>query len=70
VQKKYAISNKDTFNSLVQKNYQIAPVAMIEALNKLEQGEQHYISNPDEEATYNTVPGLKEAWKYRFGRRK
>ncbi len=70
VQKKYAISPKDTFNSLVKKNYQIAPVAMIEALDKLDQDEQHYIPNPDEEATYNTVPGLKEAWEYRFGRRK
>jgi methionyl-tRNA formyltransferase len=72
VQERYAVSKKDTFASLVDKNYQIAPKAMIKALSLLESGNYVPIDNPDEEATYNTVPTFKEAWTYRrrklFGR--
>jgi methionyl-tRNA formyltransferase len=65
VQERYAVSKKDTFSSLVHKNYQIAPKAMLKALDLLESGAYRPIPNPDEEATYNTVPTLKEAWAYR-----
>ncbi len=65
VQKKYPVTRKDNFNSLVKKNYQIAPEAMIEAIDILEKGNVKYIANNDSQATYNTVPTLKEAWQYR-----
>ncbi len=66
VQKRFPVSKSETFRSLVKKNYQIAPVAMLEALERLEEGEKDYIENPDELATYNTTPTLKDAWKYRI----
>ena len=68
VQKKYAVSPKDNFNSLVKKNYEIAPLAMIKALDKLEKGEKNFLPNDAKLATYNTTPTLKEAWKYRIKR--
>ena len=68
VQEKYKVSKKDTFNSLVKKNYLIAPEAMIKALTMLEKGVTDYISNSDEEATYNSTPSLAEAWQYRMSR--
>lgn len=68
VQEKYPVSKKDTFNSLVKKNYQIAPQAMIKALDLLESGHRDFIPNDDAQATYNTTPSLAEAWQYRKGR--
>lgn len=65
IQEKYTVAKHDTFNSLVKKNYEIAPKAMIAAIEKLERGDYSYISNSDELATYNTIPTLKEAWLYR-----
>lgn len=68
VQKTIAVAPRETFNSLVRKNYELAPKAMVEALDKLEQGSTDFLPNPDEEATYNTVPTLRQAWQYRTGR--
>lgn len=68
VQKKYTIGNKANFNSIVQKNYRIAPVAMLEAINLLESGRNEFIVNDDNQATYNTTPSLKEALDYRLKR--
>jgi len=68
IQKKYMVSLKDNFNSLVKKNYEIAPLAMLEALDKLEKGKKDYLPNDENSATYNTIPTLKEAWKYRVKR--
>ncbi len=68
IQKKYMVSLKDNFNSLVKKNYEIAPLAMLEALDKLEKGKKDYLPNDENLATYNTIPTLKEAWKYRVKR--
>lgn len=65
VQKKYEVSGKETFNSLVKKNYEIAPVAMNEAINRLAKGEKNFMKNEDSLATYNTVPTLKEAFELR-----
>jgi methionyl-tRNA formyltransferase len=66
VQEKYAVSRKDTFNTLVKKNYQIAPVAMLKAINLLESGYDNFITNDDSMATYNTTPSFMEALKYRI----
>lgn len=65
VQKRFPVEKNDTFNSLVKKNYQLAPVAMLEALDKLERGDRDFMVNDDCFATYNTVPRLIEAWRYR-----
>jgi len=65
VQEKYEVSRRDTFNTLVKKNYLIAPNAMIKALELLESGEVDFIANNDEDATYNSTPRLNEAFIYR-----
>ena len=66
VQKRINISEDETVSSLVRKCYSIAPSAMIEAIEKLETADYKLLPNPDEEATYNTNPTLKqviELWK-------
>ncbi len=65
VQKSFKVDKRENFRSLVKKNYQLAPTAMIEALDKLENGMVDFLPNDDEMATYNTVPSLKDAWDYR-----
>ncbi len=65
VQEKYAIHKDDTFNSLVRKNYKIAPGAILKAIELLENGYNEFIPNDDSLATYNTVPTLKNAIQYR-----
>lgn len=68
LQERYPITKKDNFNTLVKKNYEIAPIAMLKALDILEKGDAQFISNPRELATYNTTPTLIEAWNYRLRR--
>ncbi len=68
IQKKIAVEKGETFASLAHKNYLYAPQAMLEALTKLEKGDTNYQSNPNSEATYNTVPTLAQAWDYRSKR--
>jgi len=65
VQKRYDISPNDTFNSIVNKNYILAPIAMLEALEILEKGDLDLIPNSNEDSSYNTTPTLKEAWTFR-----
>ena len=65
VQKKFPVSEKDSFKSVVERNYKLASNAMLEALNLLENGYSDFIENSDDEATYNTVPTLKEAFEFR-----
>lgn len=65
VQEKFKVEKHDTFNSIVQKNYQIAPKAMLKALDILESKGNSYLKNNDENATYNSIPELKHALIYR-----
>ena len=65
VQEKYKVEKNDTFNSIVKKNYQIAPKAMVKAIDLLANGMNDFMPNNDQEATYNTVPTLNDAWNYR-----
>lgn len=65
VQKKFEVSKKDNFNTIVKKNYEIASKAMIEAIDILSQDEYKLIKNDDNLATYNTTPTFKEAFSYR-----
>ena len=65
VQKKFSVEPGESFRSLVRKNYYWAPKAMLEALDKLDRGDTGFLPNPDDQATYNTVPTLSQAWEYR-----
>ena len=66
VQEKYLVQRSDNFNTLVKKNYELAPKAMLRALEKLEQGDYDYIENDNALATYNTVPTVSDALQYRI----
>lgn len=65
VQERFEVSTADDFNTIVKKNYSIAPAAMLKALTLLESNQYELIENNDDEATYNSVPTLKQAWQYR-----
>jgi hypothetical protein len=52
----------------VKKNYEVAPKAMLKALDLLEKGNPDLIANNDAEATYNSVPEFKDAFRYRMNR--
>ena len=66
VQERYSVERNDNFNTLVKKNYDLAPRAMLRALEKLEQGGYDYIENDSALATYNTVPTISDALQYRI----
>ena len=68
VQEKYPVGERETFSSLVRKNYEVAPKAMLKALDLLEKGNPELIANNDAEATYNSVPEFKDALRYRMNR--
>ena len=68
VQERIQLDVKESFNSLVKRNYQIAPKAMRKALDLLESGNYCLIKNDDNDATYNSVPTLKDAVIYRIHR--
>ena len=68
VQKRFPVLPSDSFNKLVEKNYSLAPEAMIEALDLLASGSTGFLPNNDAEATYNSTPRLKEAIKFRWQR--
>ena len=65
VQEEYALDPNDRFKSLVERNYKIAPIAMVKALDILASGQTEFLPNDDAEATYNTVPTLQDALIYR-----
>ena len=65
IQKKYLVSKKDNFNTLVKKNYLIASQAMLDAIKKLETGFDDFLPNDNQQATYNSTPSIKEALDYR-----
>lgn len=65
VQERYEVSENDNFNKIVQKNYALAQRAIIKALDILEKGNGNYLPNPNELATYNSIPTLKEAIQFR-----
>ncbi len=65
VQKRFEVTAKDNFNTIVKKNYEIASKAMIEAIDLLSQEKYDFMHNDDTLATYNTTPTLKQAFLYR-----
>jgi methionyl-tRNA formyltransferase len=64
VQEKFEVAQNETFKSLVEKNYQVAPIAMLKALDFLESGKRDFLPNDDTLATYNPVPAFGDALKY------
>lgn len=68
VQERFEVPEGAGFNQIVKRNYEIAPKAMLKAIDLLEEGHKDFIGNPDEEATYNTVPSFSQAFKYRLNR--
>lgn len=66
VQAKFDVSPRETFNSLVRKNYVVAPKAMLKALEFLEAGDYTLLPNDDSKATYNSVPTFNDALNYRL----
>jgi methionyl-tRNA formyltransferase len=68
VQERFPVKEKDNFNTLAKKNYQVADKAMIKALELLEKGDFQLKKNDDNLASYNTIPTLREALIYRLRR--
>jgi folate-dependent phosphoribosylglycinamide formyltransferase PurN len=66
VQERFEILPKDSFNSIVRKNYKIAGKAMLKALDILESGNYVLIKNDRNHATYNFPPTLSEAISFRI----
>lgn len=66
VQEKFSVLKTDTFNTIVRKNYEIVPVAMLKALDIIETGKYTLINNDNSQATYNTIPNFKQALFYRL----
>lgn len=67
VQKKTDIERFDTFNSILEKNFELAPEAMVEAIEMIREGDykKNLIPNPEEEATYYSKPSISDALQYR-----
>ena len=68
VQEHFKVGAGESFQSLVRKNYHTASIAMRKALDLLEKGQYTVLPNNDNEATYNPVPSLRDAWNYRLKR--
>lgn len=63
--------NKRNFNELVKTNYQIAPLAMVRALEIIEKGEEYTIPITSE-SNYNSTPVFNDLVKFlkiRYGKR-
>ena len=68
VQERFPVDKRDSFQTLVNKNYRLASRAMLKALDMIEQNTMVRIKNDDQAATYNTVPGFRTALKFRLSR--
>ncbi|MCB0473365.1 MAG: hypothetical protein KDC56_09940 [Flavobacteriaceae bacterium] len=65
VQEKFNVLPGDNFNTVVSKNYKIAPLAMLKALEILKEPNPVFLPNDDNFASYNTTPTFKEALGFR-----
>ncbi|MFW9912900.1 MAG: methionyl-tRNA formyltransferase [Candidatus Thorarchaeota archaeon] len=66
IQKTVPIKRFDTFIGLLERIFDITPDAMLEAIEKISQGdyEQNLLPNEDSEATYFSKPNLSDALRY------
>ncbi len=69
-QEQFRVDDHETFASLVKKNYEVAPRAMLHALERIEQGEMVMKRNDEVHASYNSVPTLGDAVRFRLQRMK
>ncbi len=65
-QKKFSVDKNDTFLTLTQKGYDIAPDLVLQSLDIIEKGKYHLIRNDPEKANYHSTPSLKDAINYRL----
>lgn len=65
IQKKVSITSDDTFITVTKKCYELAPIAMLEAINRIETGAYTAIPNDPSKGNYNPLPSLKHALRYR-----
>ncbi|MCK5137878.1 MAG: hypothetical protein KAR19_18980 [Bacteroidales bacterium] len=68
LQQSYSVTDKDTFRTLVNRNYEIAPKLMVKAIDLLAKGYSDFLPNDDSLSTYNSTPTFIEAWNYRKNR--
>ena len=68
LQKVIPLDESETVGSLAHKAYDLAPIAMTEALDLIESGTYQLLENSDEQASYNTNPTLSQAFSYRWSR--
>ncbi len=68
VQKKFTLKSSYNFNSIVEKNYELAQIAMQEAIDLLKKYGKKVktIRNNKLNGSYNSTPRLKEAFLYRI----
>jgi len=67
VQERIAVDPSDTVNSLARKCYDVAPSAMLEALDVIRAGGKPMV-NSDSLSNYNPFPSIWEALRFRFQR--
>lgn len=67
VQKRVDIKRFDTFDSVLEKDFGLAPDAMLEAIELIRRGDysEHLIPNDKSQATYFSKPTLSDALRYR-----
>jgi len=67
VQKRTGIERFDTFDSVLEKDFRLAPDAMLEAIDLIRKGDykKHLISNDKSSATYFSKPTISDALRYR-----
>jgi len=67
VQKRVPIERNDSFDSVLEKDFALAPGAMIEAINLIRSGEytEKLIPNEKNHASYFSSPTIKDAIRYR-----
>lgn len=67
VQKRVGIKRFDTFDSVLEKDFELAPDAMLEAIELIRRGDytEHLIPNDKSQATYFSKPALSDALRYR-----
>lgn len=67
VQKRVNIERFDTFNSVLEKDFELAPDAMLEAIDLIRRGDyrEYLIPNDNSIATYYSKPTLSDALRYR-----
>lgn len=67
VQKRVSIERFDTFDTVLEKDFRLAPDAMLEAIDLIRKGDykKHLVPNDRSIATYFSKPAISDALRYR-----